>query len=122
MERIETKKGPKPRFLLEKIRFYLQLDGAHLVTLAVHFQPVTAPLAIVAAKVTIMSFAAKIEPVTVIKPVVSPTVPAVARWVAVNGQLVDNAVAEPFADTDSVTQVRKPLAAKIISDALARLV
>ena len=90
--------------------------------LAVHFQPVTAPLAIVAAKETIMSLAAKMDPVTVIKPVAAPTVPAVARTVGVKMQAVSKPEAEPMAVTASVTQVRKPLAPKIISDALARLV
>lgn len=116
-----NKKGAAAPFL-KTTRSYLQLEGAHLALLAVHLQPVTAPLEIVAAKDTVKSLAARMDPVTVIKPVASPTVPAVARAVGVNGQDVDKAVAEPLEETDSVTQVRKPLAAKIISDALARAV
>lgn len=88
---------------------HLQLDIAVLDT-------------IVGVRVTTKSLAARINPLTVITPVVLATAIAVAFVVGWNPVAHSVALAAKFVDTISVTQVRAPLAARITSDALARLV
>ena len=71
--------------------------------------------------VTTKSLAAKISPLTITAPEVAPTDNDLARPVAVKpaAQVLKSAA---LVDTASVTQVRAPLAAKMTSEALARLV
>lgn len=103
---------------------YLQEPGNHFALLPAQTQPLILLLASVdGVKVTTRSFAALIAPDTVITPVVSPTDKFFAYLVAVKPppQVLDRLL-KPTVCTCSLTQVRAPLAARITSEALARLV
>jgi hypothetical protein len=114
------------RALCTPIRFdYLQEPGIQFAGVPTHVHWVILPLAelIVGVITTDVSPAALIAPVTVITPVVAPTVRAVAYFVGTKfaPQAVSSATA-PFDEIDSVTQVRTLLAANITSEAFARFV
>lgn len=105
---------------------YLQVAGAHFAFDVVHVQD-TAPPETAPVKTTVMSTALvlatlpRTEMVGAV-PLPSVNVALVARPLAVKGQAAEIPDAVELADTFSVTQVRKPLAAKMISEAFARFV
>lgn len=118
---MEIKKGSHAPFLSPSY-VYLQEDGAHLALDDVQTQLEMALPEIVGVKVTLKSFAARIVPLTTIVPAVGLMVIPVARLVGTKPVAQVSRLALPLTDTASVTQVRAPLAAKITSDAFARLV
>ena len=79
-------------------------------------------LADVGDSVTFMSFAVRMKPVTVITPVAAPMPIAVALVVDWKPLAQLSKLTQPLEDTNSVTHVRAPEAAKITSEDLARLV
>lgn len=78
----------------------------------------------VGVSVTVVSLAASIVPVTTMTPVAAPTEMLLAYFVAAKPDAQESSEVGGFGPdcTTSVTQVRAPLAANTISDALARLV
>ena len=101
-----------------------QEPGIHLTGEPEHTQVLMAPAATVGVKMTEVSPAASMAPVTVITPA-ALTSKAVAYFVAVKTaappQVVEVA-GDPVDCTISLTQVRAPLAASTTSEALARFV
>ena len=120
-------RGKCERFVADRVHTSIQAQprqepGIHLIGEPEHVQVVMAPAAMVGSRVTVVSPAASIAPVTVMSPE-AVTAKAVAYFVAVKpvAQLTA-VVATPVDCTISLTQVRAPLAASTTSEALARFV